>query len=102
MKLHEYPVIVVVFGMPDCPMCQEYSPRFSAVAERYVGCVPSAMINTETVDEAWLKHYKVVHVPATMVIRYGVVTARRNSAVDDKTIQHLFALATMGRECELR
>ena len=101
VQLHEYPVIVVVFGMPECEMCKEYAPRFRKVAAEYVGCIPSAVIDSETVDEYWLKYYQVKHVPATMVMRKGVVTARRNASVSDDTIRHMFRLAAVGRECDL-
>lgn len=101
MKLHEYPVIVVVWGMPDCPACKEYTPRFKAIAERYEGCVPAAMFDTESVDGYWIDHFRVVHIPCTMVLRHGQVTARRDRPIEDRTIQHLFDLAMIGQECSL-
>lgn len=101
MKLHEYPVIVVVWGMDGCPMCKEYIPRFRQVAERYAGCVPAGVFDTEEVDDHWIRMFEVEHVPCTMVLRYGRVTARRNQAVEDRTIEHLFYLASQGQECQV-
>lgn len=101
MKLHEYPVIVVVWGLADCPACKEYMPRFRAVAERYEGCIPAATFDTETVDGYWIDRYSIVHVPCTMVLRYGQVTARRDRPIEDRTIEHLFYLAAIGAECEV-
>ncbi len=101
MKLHEYPVIVIVWAQDGCEMCKEYVPRFRRVAEMYAGCVPAAVFDVETVDDAWLAHFHVHHVPTTMVVRYGRITARRDAFIDDTTIVHLFGLASIGQECQI-
>lgn len=98
--LHEYPVIVVVWGMDGCPMCKEYIPRFRRAAAAHAGCVPAAVFDTAEIDDHWIRMYGVVHVPCTMVLRYGRITARRDQAIEDRTIGHLFYLASVGQECE--
>ncbi len=98
-QLHQYPVIVVVWAMPGCGHCEEYTPRFRAIAAEQ-DCIPSAVINCEDVDPRWLEHYEVVPVPCTMVLRYGRVTARRDQPVPDQGIRHLFGLAAFGNPCD--
>jgi thioredoxin-like negative regulator of GroEL len=99
VKLDQYPVIVIVWAMPGCDNCEEYAPRFRAIAAEFEGCVPAAVINCEDVDQGWLQHYGVHQVPSTMVVRRGRVTARRDEAVTDQQIRHIFGLAKLGLGC---
>lgn len=102
MRIQEYPVIVVVWGMDGCPSCAAYIPIFRQIAEVYGACVPAAVFNASAPEvSAAADYYGIAEVPTTMVLRYGKPTVQRIGELTAQETDYVFQLATIGLDCQV-
>jgi len=92
MDLSQARAIVVVFSQAGCPACDEYIPRFQAIAAAQP--IPWRVIDVGHRDaEDISDNYGIEATPTTMVLKKPTGAAKAEGALDDATIQQLFALA---------
>jgi thiol-disulfide isomerase/thioredoxin len=101
MKLVDYPLIVMVWGMDGCPACEEYIPRFRRVASKYAQCVPAVVLDANRYEDA-ANHFRIRATPTTITSRYGRrgIYAIEGDAPDED-IEKLFTAVMWGRDCKL-
>jgi thioredoxin-like negative regulator of GroEL len=109
-------VVVFVFGMPECPACENYIPRFvAAVAARQAkrepfivcedgdaepqlqpGLVPVVFLDVATDDKTIQDLADRLHVsgtPATVVMTRGAGSARFEGALPGGNIEQILDMA---------
>lgn len=89
----DYPIAVVVFGMPGCPHCDDYVPVFRQVAARWPRVASWAVDATQYPDQA--DFYRISETPTTLVLRYGsLVGYPRVGALDPAEVDEIFRWAS--------
>ena len=102
MKIWEMPVAIIVFIQDGCPACEEYMPKFLAVAEQYKGCLPVIIADVNMFPGA-ADVWRIQSTPTTLIARYG----NRGFAgfIDgdgsEDRIRSLFSAAANGMDCQV-
>lgn len=94
------PVIVMVVSQEGCGACEEYLPRFAAIAAPYAQ-QGLAIIHLDAADDrpeaqAWMDQVKVESTPTTYVLRHrgrGGGVWKLEGGVDDATIKQTLDFA---------
>lgn len=101
MRLTDYPLIVIMWTQEGCAHCEETLPRWRAVAERYAQCLPSVRLEVGEYAAAADLH-RIKMLPTVMTMRNGRGGLRRLEGEQDAAaIEHFYALAAMGLDCQL-
>jgi thiol-disulfide isomerase/thioredoxin len=84
-------VLVAVFVQEGCGACEEFLPRFRALADRYQRAgMPIVVYDAAAQDPelvAWMDGYGVSATPTVLVLRRGPGWARYEGALPDKEIE---------------
>jgi len=85
--LKEYQILVLDFWAPWCPPCKPFGKVLEAASERHPG-VAFSRINTNEEEEISAS-FGVSTLPMLVVIRDGVMVARREGYLDDTQLDEL-------------
>lgn len=86
--------VIVVFAMKDCPACEEYMPRFQAVANQFAGRVPYQVLDANAPSaQAVADRFKIEATPTTMVLRRPTGAIKAEGSLSDADILRLFNIA---------
>lgn len=90
-------VLVIVFGMTDCPACEEYIPRFMARARPFqTNGVPVFVYDVASPDprlQAFADRYEISGTPTTLVLPRGKGFIKVEGVLDDHQIDDLLRKA---------
>jgi thioredoxin-like negative regulator of GroEL len=102
MRIQEMPVAILVWTQEGCPACEDFMPKFLAIAEEYSNCLPIIIADVAKFPGA-ADVFRVQSTPSTMITRYG----RRGFAgfiegdAPEERIRRLFAAAGNGLDCQV-
>lgn len=86
--------VVVVFAQEGCPACEEYVPRFQAVAAQYSAQVPSAIVDaSDKRYEQIADTFQINATPTTLVLRKPTGAIKAEGSLPNTEISKLFAVA---------
>lgn len=86
-------VIVAVFHQDDCGHCEEYIPRFEAVAGKFPD-VSYVLANIDSKQgAAYVEKFGVRLTPTTMILRKGGKSEMHEGQLSDLAIEIIFLKA---------
>jgi thiol-disulfide isomerase/thioredoxin len=114
VDLRPYKVVVLVFGSPGCPACQEFTPRFRQIAQAYVQCLPEMVQGQPQPRAAGAIFYldandpknapvadrfNVQYMPTVIVLRKPRGMLRFDGSVPNNKIVEILNAAVQGLSC---
>lgn len=102
VDLSKFKIVIVIFAQPGCGACEDYLPRFKALAAPYESCLPVVVLDVNDQKFAWLAdRHKVEYTPTTLVLRKPRGAIKIDGSVDDGKIQEILHTAVKGLSCDI-